>query len=60
MATSELMTGVDAAWLHMDRPQNTADVVALMSFRKRVPLSAVRRLIEERCQPPAIYTADRA
>ena len=42
------MTGVDAAWLHMDRPENTADVVAAMLFEDRIPMKAVQKLIEER------------
>ncbi len=44
----EHMSGVDAAWLHMDRPANTADVVAVMTFRDRVPVAAIRRIVEER------------
>jgi len=48
MNAPELMTGVDAAWLHMDRPENTADVVAAMVFGDRVPFAAVQRLFEER------------
>jgi diacylglycerol O-acyltransferase len=48
MVERERMSGVDAAWLHMDRPANTADVVALLSFRDRVSPTAVRRLVGER------------
>jgi len=48
MIARELMSGVDAAWLHMDRPENTADVVALMTFTERLGMAEVRRLIEER------------
>lgn len=48
MAARELMSGTDAAWLHMDRPENTADVVALMTFRERLTMDDVRRLVEER------------
>ena len=48
MALHEAMSGVDAAWLHMDRPTNTADVVALMTFPDRVPRGAVERLLEEK------------
>ena len=48
MTPRELMSGVDAAWLHMDRPENTADVVALMTFRERLTIEEVRRVIEER------------
>lgn len=45
---AERMTGVDAAWLHMDRPTNTADVVALLTFDERVSMRAARRLVEEK------------
>jgi diacylglycerol O-acyltransferase len=45
---AERMSGVDAAWLHMDRRENTADVVAMMTFGDRVPPSAVRRVVEEK------------
>ena len=51
MTPRELMSGVDAAWLHMDRPENTADVVALMAFRERLTLDEVRRVVEERVVP---------
>lgn len=52
---SERMSGVDAAWLHMDRPANTADVVALLTFEDRVPAAVVRRLVEERLLPHARF-----
>ncbi len=45
---SERMTGVDAAWLHMDRRHNTADVVAMMTFEDRVEPKAVRRMVEDK------------
>jgi diacylglycerol O-acyltransferase len=45
---AERMSGVDAAWLHMDRHENTADVVAMMTFDDRVPPKAVRALVEEK------------
>ncbi len=45
---AERMTGVDAAWLHMDRRENTADVVAMVTFEDRVAPSAVRRIVEEK------------
>ncbi len=44
----EPMSSVDAAWFRMDRPENAADVVALLSFRRLPALSRVRRLVEER------------
>jgi diacylglycerol O-acyltransferase len=55
MVAPELMSGVDAAWLHMDRPENTADVVALIGFADRVPFSEVSRLVEERLVPHARF-----
>ena len=45
---AERMSGVDAAWLHMDRRENTADVVAMMTFEDRVAPSTVRRMVEEK------------
>jgi diacylglycerol O-acyltransferase len=45
---AERMTGVDAAWLHMDRRQNTADVVSVMTFEDRIPPSTVRRMVEDK------------
>ncbi|HET8538702.1 MAG TPA: wax ester/triacylglycerol synthase family O-acyltransferase [Anaeromyxobacter sp.] len=45
---AERMTGVDAAWLHMDRRENTADVVAMMTFESRVAPRTVRRMVEEK------------
>jgi WS/DGAT C-terminal domain len=44
----EPMSSVDAAWFRMDRPENTADVVALLAFRELPPFDQVRRCIEER------------
>jgi diacylglycerol O-acyltransferase len=48
MAERERMSGVDAAWLHMDRPGNTADVVALFTFPDRVPPATLRRIVSDR------------
>ena len=42
------MTGVDAAWLHMDRPTNTADVVSVMAFDDVVSMDDLRRVVDER------------
>jgi diacylglycerol O-acyltransferase len=42
----ETFSGVDAAWLRMDRPENTADVVAVLRVRGTLPLSRLRRLLE--------------
>jgi diacylglycerol O-acyltransferase len=44
----EIMTGVDAAWLHMDRTTNTADVVSLMAFDDPVSMDDVRRIVDRR------------
>src|SRR5512138_3923709 len=45
---AERMSGVDAAWLHMDRRENTADVVAMMTFEDKVGPATVKRLVEEK------------
>ncbi|HEX7488778.1 MAG TPA: wax ester/triacylglycerol synthase domain-containing protein, partial [Anaeromyxobacteraceae bacterium] len=39
---------VDATWFHMDRAENTADVVALLAFRELPPFERLRALIEDR------------
>ncbi|HET9594966.1 MAG TPA: wax ester/triacylglycerol synthase domain-containing protein, partial [Anaeromyxobacteraceae bacterium] len=44
----EPMGAVDAAWLRMDRPENTADVVALLRFDALPAAARIRRLVEER------------
>ena len=46
--TSERMSPVDTAWLHMDEPANPADIVSLMTFDDRLSYDAVKRVIEER------------
>jgi diacylglycerol O-acyltransferase len=46
--TREPMGAVDAAWLRMDRPENTADVVALLRFGELPSMARIRRLVEER------------
>jgi diacylglycerol O-acyltransferase len=48
---SQRMRSVDAAWLHMDRPGNAADIVALFRFRQAPPLADLRRIVEERLLP---------
>jgi diacylglycerol O-acyltransferase len=42
------MSSVDAAWFRIDRPENAADVVALLAFRDAPPPARVRRLLEEK------------
>ncbi|BDG08727.1 WSD1 family O-acyltransferase [Anaeromyxobacter paludicola] len=44
----EPLTALDAAWLHMDRPGNTADVVGLLALSGPLTVSALLRLLEER------------
>ena len=48
MLAREPMSHVDAAWLHMDRPENTADIVALLQFGGGIDFPRVRRLVQER------------
>ncbi|HTP30130.1 MAG TPA: WS/DGAT domain-containing protein [Anaeromyxobacteraceae bacterium] len=42
------MSNVDAAWLRIERPENTADVVALLAFRVLPDFQRLRGLVEER------------
>lgn len=44
----EAFGSVDAAWLRMDRPENTADVVALLAFRALPPAERLRALVADR------------
>jgi WS/DGAT/MGAT family acyltransferase len=46
--TSERMSPVDTAWLHMDQPENPADIVTLLTFDDRLSYDALKRVIEER------------
>ncbi|UCF89276.1 MAG: hypothetical protein JSV70_03280 [bacterium] len=46
--TSERMSPVDTAWLHMDQPGNPADIVGLMVFDEQVSHTGLAKLIEER------------
>ncbi len=46
--TSERMSPVDTAWLHMDEPGNPADIVGLMTFDERLSYEGLTRTIEER------------
>lgn len=48
MLAREPMSRVDAAWLHMDRPENTADIVALFTFGEDVGRDAVEKLVSDR------------
>lgn len=48
MLPRDPMRRVDAAWFHMDRPRNTADIVALMGFRERIGFGRIRDLVDER------------
>jgi len=55
MRSREPMGKVDTAWLHMDRPENTADVVAMLSLAEPMGLARVRRLMTERLLPFARF-----
>lgn len=44
----EPLSAIDAAWLQMDRPDNTADVVAVLGFSEPLPPGALREVIETR------------
>ncbi len=44
----ERLSGVDAAWYRIDRPENTADVLGLLEFRHVPRLDELRQLLEER------------
>jgi diacylglycerol O-acyltransferase / wax synthase len=46
--TSEPMSPVDTAWLHMDDPDNPADIVTLLTFDERVSYEALKDTIETR------------
>lgn len=45
---SERMSPVDTAWLHMDEPENPADIVTLLTFDDRLSYDALKSVIEER------------
>lgn len=42
------MSGVDTAWLHMDRPANLMQIMGVMTFRRRLALPALRERVAER------------
>lgn len=46
--TSERMSPVDTAWLHMDEPGNPADIVGLMTFEEPLPYEKLTEAIEQR------------
>lgn len=48
MAQREPLSRVDAAWLHMDRPENTADIVALLELDGLLSPSRLERLLRTR------------
>lgn len=48
MAHREPLSRVDAAWLHMDRPENTADIVSMMELDGLVPLPRLLQLLRTR------------
>ena len=48
MTTAENMSGVDRAWLRMERPMNPMVVMGLLILGGRLRLPALRRLVSER------------
>lgn len=46
--TSERMSGPDAAWLHMDRPENLMIVNTIFSFDTTPDWAAVEKILQER------------
>ena len=42
------MTRVDTAWLRMERPTNPMMITAVLVFAERMPVDALRRLVDER------------
>jgi diacylglycerol O-acyltransferase / wax synthase len=48
MTTRERMSGVDTAWLRMEVPTNLMMIVGVMTFREKLDLAEVRRIIEAR------------
>ena len=46
--SSERMSPVDTAWLHMDDPDNPADIVSLMAFDERLQYDELAQTIEAR------------
>jgi diacylglycerol O-acyltransferase / wax synthase len=48
MTTRERMSGVDTAWLRMEVPTNLMMIVGVMTFREKLELADVRRIIEAR------------
>lgn len=45
---SEPMSGVDTAWLHMDRPTNRMQILGLIGLRRRIGVAALRERIAAR------------
>lgn len=48
MSTGERLSGVDRAWLRMDRPENPMTIVSLIVLGRRLGRLALRSLIAER------------
>ena len=42
------MTRVDTAWLRMERPTNPMMITAVLVFAERMPVEALRRLVDQR------------
>jgi diacylglycerol O-acyltransferase len=46
--TSERMSPVDTAWLHMDDPENPADIVTLLTLDEPLSCDRLKKTVEER------------
>jgi diacylglycerol O-acyltransferase len=46
--TSERMSPVDTAWLHMDDPENPADIVTLLTLDEPLSYDRLKKTVEER------------
>jgi diacylglycerol O-acyltransferase len=48
MSARSRMSGVDTAWLRMESPTNLMMIVGVMTFRERLQLATVRRMVDAR------------
>ncbi len=48
IANRERISGVDTAWLRMERPTNLMMIVGVMTFDEKLDLEQVRRIVETR------------
>ncbi len=51
MPKSEAFTSVDAAWLHMDKPENLATITSVVLFKAPLDFERVRATLQHRLLP---------